>query len=73
MVRMAPDGRLTSQAQQEAGQLAGNMGDVTVYRLDDLSKANTTAIPPSVATAVRNAMPVSETHEIKLLSWKPAS
>ncbi|WP_086667000.1 ABC transporter permease [Lentzea kentuckyensis] len=59
---------LTSQAQQEAGQLAGNMGDVTVYRLDDLSKANTIAIPPSVATAVRDAMPVSETHEIKLLS-----
>lgn len=59
---------LTSQAQQEAGQLAGNLGDVTVYRLDDLTKANTTTIPPSVATAIRGAMPVSETHEIKLLS-----
>lgn len=59
---------LTSQAEQEAGQLAGNMGDVTVYRADDLTKSSNTAIPPSVATAIRNAMPVSETHEIKLLS-----
>ncbi|MFI6094207.1 ABC transporter permease [Lentzea sp. NPDC051213] len=59
---------LTSQAQQEASQLAGNMGDVTVYRLDDLQKAGTTAIPASVATAMRNTMPVDETHEIKLLS-----
>ena len=59
---------LTSQSQQEAGQLAGNMGDVTVYRLDDLSKASTTTIPASVATAMRNTLPVAETHEIKLLS-----
>lgn len=59
---------LTSQSQQQAGQLAGNMGDVTVFRLDDLSKASTTTMPPSVATAIRNTMPVSETHEIKLLA-----
>ncbi|MEU0882362.1 hypothetical protein ABZ345_27435 [Lentzea sp. NPDC005914] len=59
---------LTSQSQQEASQLAGNMGDVTVYRLDDLTKASITTIPPSVATAMRNTMPVAETHEIKLLA-----
>ena len=59
---------LTSQSQQEAGQLAGSMGDVTVYRLDDLTKSATTPIPASVATAIRNAVPVADTHEIKLLS-----
>ncbi|MDX8054383.1 FtsX-like permease family protein, partial [Lentzea sp. BCCO 10_0798] len=59
---------LTSQSQQEAGQLAGTMGDVTVYRLDDLTKSSTAAIPPSIATALRNTMPVAETHELKLLS-----
>ncbi|MEV6244233.1 FtsX-like permease family protein [Lentzea sp. NPDC051838] len=59
---------LTSQSQQEAKQLAGNLGDISVYRLDDLSKSSTATIPPSVATAIRNTMPVNETHEIKLLA-----
>ncbi|RAS62469.1 putative ABC transport system permease protein [Lentzea atacamensis] len=59
---------LTSQSQQQAAQLAGNMGDVTVYRPDDVTKPSTTTIPPSVATAIRNTMPVAETHEIKLLA-----
>ncbi|MDT7784095.1 MAG: putative transport system permease protein [Pseudonocardiales bacterium] len=59
---------LTSQSQQEASRLAGNLGDVTVYRLDDLTKAGTTTIPPSVATALRTTMPATEVHEIKLLA-----
>jgi putative ABC transport system permease protein len=59
---------LTSQSQQEASQLAGNMGDVTVYRLGDLSKASNTAIPASVATTMRTTLPAAETHEIKLLA-----
>lgn len=60
---------LTSQAEQDANRLAGNMGDVSVYRPDDLSQSNTnTTVPASVATAIRNAMPVAETHEIKLLA-----
>ncbi|MFS8098826.1 hypothetical protein LFM09_16990 [Lentzea alba] len=59
---------LTSQGEQDAARIAGNMGDVSVYRLDDLSKSNTTTIPPSVATAIRNTMPAAETHEIKLLA-----
>ncbi|HEX8870138.1 MAG TPA: FtsX-like permease family protein, partial [Lentzea sp.] len=59
---------LTSQSEQEARQLAGNLGDVSVYRLDDLSKSNTATIPASVATALRNTMPAAETHEIKLLA-----
>ncbi|SER69553.1 putative ABC transport system permease protein [Lentzea xinjiangensis] len=59
---------LTSQAEQAAGQLAGSIGDVSVYPRDDLAKAGTTAIPPSVATAVRDTMPTAELHEIKLLS-----
>jgi putative ABC transport system permease protein len=59
---------LTSQAEQQAAQLAGTMGDVTVFRLNDLSKSSTTTIPASVGTAIRNTMPASETHEIKLLT-----
>ncbi|GHH63842.1 FtsX-like permease family protein [Lentzea cavernae] len=59
---------LTSQSQQEAGQLAGTMGDVSVFRLDDLSKPGTTPIPASVATAIRNATPATEAHELKLLA-----
>jgi len=59
---------LTSYGEQEAGQLAGNLGDVSVYRLDDLGKGGTPAVPPSVAEAIRATMPVAETHEIKLLS-----
>ncbi|MGW6445918.1 FtsX-like permease family protein [Lentzea sp. NPDC055074] len=59
---------LTSQSQQEAGQLAGNMGDVSVFRLDDLSKLSTTPISPAVATAIRNTTPAAEPHELKLLS-----
>lgn len=59
---------LTSEAEQDAGRVAGNMGDVNVYRLDDLKKSGSTAIPASVATAMRSTMPVAETHEIKLLA-----
>ncbi|MFD4672666.1 FtsX-like permease family protein [Lentzea sp. NPDC058450] len=59
---------LTSQSQQEASQVAGGMGDVTVYRLDDLTKSTTNPIPASVTTALRNTMPTAETHELKLLS-----
>ncbi|MGI5500931.1 FtsX-like permease family protein [Lentzea sp. CA-135723] len=59
---------LTSQAQQEASQFAGAMGDVTVYRLDDLTKSSTAPIPASVTTALRDTVPTAETHELKLLS-----
>ncbi|MDX3660997.1 hypothetical protein PV646_27155 [Streptomyces sp. ID05-26A] len=59
---------LTSQSQQEAAQLAGNMGDVSVFRLDDLSKISTTPISPSVAATIRNTTPATEAHELKLLS-----
>lgn len=60
---------LTSQSQQQASQLAGNLGDVTVYRLDDVTTPNTTTtIPASVATAIRTTMPVSEVHQIRLLA-----
>jgi putative ABC transport system permease protein len=59
---------LTSQAQQEETQLAGTMGDVTVQRQNDLGKAPVTSIPSSVATTIRNTMPVAEVHELKLLT-----
>ncbi|MET9232751.1 FtsX-like permease family protein [Lentzea sp. NPDC003310] len=59
---------LTSQSQQEAGQLAGSMGDVSVFRLDDLSKPGTNPVPASVATAIRTTTPAAEAHELKLLA-----
>ncbi|HUQ60198.1 FtsX-like permease family protein [Lentzea sp.] len=64
---------LTSQAQQEADQLAGNMGDVSVYAKDNLTKEAKTSLPPSVATALRNTMPTAEVHEIKLLACDGAA
>ncbi|MFD9702832.1 FtsX-like permease family protein [Lentzea sp. NPDC059081] len=64
---------LTSQAQQEASQLAGTIGDVSVYTKNNLTKDSKTALPPSVATTLRNTMPTAEVHEVKLLACDGAA
>ncbi|MFD5831377.1 FtsX-like permease family protein [Lentzea sp. NPDC060358] len=64
---------LTSQAEQATGQLAGNLGDVSVYARDNLTKDAKTALPPTVATALRATMPAAEVHEIKLLGCDGAA